>query len=88
MSRGHSEAVHLEKHTPNLSAAPTHPAPPPPPLFLLFDILSKGLNNNQTAQQLLWVMNSTGFENDLEEENGNTHSFEPFHRKHPPPPKE
>lgn len=33
-------------------------------------------------------MNSTDFEHDLGEENGNTHSFEPFQKKHLPPPKE
>ena len=43
MSRRDGEAVHLQKHAPNPSAAP------PVPLGLLFDILSKGLNNNQTA---------------------------------------
>lgn len=57
--------------------------PPQPPLCLLFDILSEGLNNNQTASQLLLLMNSTGFENDFEEENGNAHCFEPFQRSHP-----
>lgn len=75
------EAVHPEKHTPKVSAAPS-PAPSAP-LCLLCDILSEGLNN-KTASQLLWVMNSTGFEQDLEEENENTHSFEPFQRKHHP----
>jgi len=58
MSCSDREAVHLEKHTLN------HPR------CLLFDILSKGLNNNQTVWQLLWAMNSTGFENDLEKKNG------------------
>lgn len=45
MSREDSEVVHIEKHTSN----PGVDLLPRDPLCLLFDILSKGLNNNQTA---------------------------------------
>lgn len=71
MSHLHGDTLPLgKKTTPNK-------APPFPPssvlsarLCLPFDILSEGLYI-QTALQLLWLINSTGFENDLKEENGN-----------------
>lgn len=71
MSHHHADTVLLKKNTPNR-------APPFPPssvpaarLCVPFDILSEGLYI-QTTLQLLWLINSTGFENHLEGENGNT----------------
>lgn len=71
MSHRDGETVPLEKTTPN-RAFPFPPSSVPSArLCLPLDILSEGLYL-QTALQLFWLINSTGFENDLEEENGNT----------------